>query len=103
MEPEITMKGMLKIVRSAGLGTANLERRLERSKRANLAWLRLCMAVDGLDQGEAERALRDMFFALGASVCDEQENGDGSATLVFSGLGRNPGRRLRIKMEVIHG
>lgn len=72
-------------------------------KRATLAWLRLEFAVQSLDQGEAERGLRDLLFALGASTCVETENGDGSATLTFNGLGRKPGRRLRIKVEVLHG
>ena len=72
-------------------------------KRATLAWLRLEFGVESLDQGEAERGLCDLLFALGAATCDEHENGDGSATLTFSGLGRVPGRRLRIKVEVLHG
>ena len=102
MKPEVTMTGLMEIVKKAGLGTG-IEQRLKKYKRATLAWLRLEFAVQSLDQGEAERGLRDLLFALGASTCDEHENGDGSATLTFSGLGRMPGRRLQIKVEVLHG
>lgn len=85
------------------IGQVEVDRQLKLLKRVGFSWLRLEFAVESLDQGEAERGLKDLLFALGASTCDETENGDGSATLTFSGLGRLPGRRLRIKVEVLHG
>ena len=72
-------------------------------KHVTLAWLQLESAVESLDQDEAERALRDMLFALGAGICEDTLSGDMAKTLTFSGLGRVPGRRLQIKVEVLHG
>lgn len=73
-------------------------------QRVTLAWLRLEMAVESLDQKEAERAMRDLLFALGAGTCDDEtERIADPWPLTFSGLGRKPGRRLRIKVEVLHG